>query len=62
MCGNIAAKMLPVLEKGTFRAAFEDKGRFRALMEKIPVTVVLDSDVGLAGARRIALGSHRARR
>ncbi len=55
VCGNIAAKMLPVLQKGTFRAAFEDKGRFRALMEKIPVAVVLDSDVGLAGAKRVAM-------
>ena len=55
VCGNIAAKMLPVLEKGTFRAGFEDKGRFRTLMEKIPLAVVLDSDVGLAGARRVAM-------
>jgi glucokinase len=58
VCGNIAAKMLPMLERGTFRAAFEDKGRFRALMEKIPVAVVLDSDVGLAGAKRVAMGLH----
>ena len=57
VCGNIAAKMLPVLERGTFRAAFEDKGRFRGLMEKVPVAVVLDSDVGLAGARHVAMGS-----
>jgi glucokinase len=57
VCGNIAAKMLPQLEGGAFRAAFEDKGRFRALMESIPVAVVLDSDVGLAGARRVALGA-----
>ena len=61
VCGNIAAKMLPMLERGAFRAAFEDKGRFRALMERVPVTVVLDSDVGLAGAKRIALGPHRTR-
>ena len=56
VCGNIAANMLPVFEKGSFRAAFEDKGRFRALMEKVPVAVVLDSDVGLAGAKRVAMG------
>jgi len=57
VCGNIAAKMLPVLKTGTFRAAFEDKGRFRGLMEKVPVAVVLDSDVGLAGAKRVAMGT-----
>jgi glucokinase len=61
VCGNIAAKMLPALERG-FRAAFEDKGRFRGLMEKVPVAVVLDSDVGLAGAKRVAMGSGRSRR
>jgi glucokinase len=55
VCGNIAAQMLPVLEKG-FRAAFEDKGRFEGLMKTIPVAVVLDSDVGLAGAKRVAMG------
>lgn len=62
VCGNIAAKMLPLLEKGIFRAAFEDKGRFRGLMEKVPVAVVLDSDVGLAGAKRVAMAPGRARR
>jgi glucokinase len=56
VCGNIAAKLLPLLQqKGAFRKAFEDKGRFRPLLEKVPVAVVLDSDVGLAGARRVAL-------
>jgi glucokinase len=56
VCGNIAVSMLPLLDKGLFRAGFEDKGRFRALMEKIPVAVVLDRDVGLAGAKRVAMG------
>ena len=56
VCGNIAAKMLPRLQGGAFRAAFEDKGRFRTVLEKVPVAVVLDSDVGLAGAKRVALG------
>jgi glucokinase len=56
VCGNIAARMLPVVQRGGFLKAFADKGRFRALMEKIPVAVVLDSDVGLAGAARVAMG------
>jgi glucokinase len=55
VCGNIAGHMLPVLERGGFRRAFADKGRFTPLMERIPVAVVLDSDVGLAGAARVAL-------
>ena len=57
VCGNIAARMLPVLDDGGFRRAFLEKGRFGALMEKIPVAVVLDSDVGLAGAAAAALAS-----
>ncbi len=54
VCGNIAARLLPVLDRGEFYRAFCDKGRFTALMERIPVAVVLDSDVGLAGAARVA--------
>ncbi len=56
VCGNIAARMLPVLDRGGFQRAFVDKGRFTPLMERVPVAVVLDSDVGLAGAARVALG------
>jgi glucokinase len=56
VCGSIAAHMIPVFEQGGFRRAFADKGRFAPLMEKIPVAVALDSDVGLAGAARVALG------
>ena len=56
VCGNIAAKMIGVLERGgVFAKAFADKGRFAALMKKIPVAVVLDSDVGLAGAASVAM-------
>lgn len=53
VCGNIAAKNLAVLDRH-FRRAFADKGRFAPMMERIPVAVVLDSDVGLAGATRVA--------
>ena len=56
VCGNIAARMLPILDRGLFRRAFLDKGRFGAVMEKIPVAVVIDSDVGLAGAASVVLG------
>jgi glucokinase len=55
VCGNIAAKMLPVLERHGFREAFEDKGRLRPLMQAIPMAVVLDSDVGLSGAKQVAM-------
>jgi len=56
VCGAIANKMLPVLQRGAFHAAFLDKGRFRALLEKVPVAVVVDGDVGIKGATRVAMG------
>jgi glucokinase len=55
VCGNIAARMLPVLERSAFRQAFVAKGRQRPLLERIPLAVVLDTGVGLAGAVRVAL-------
>jgi glucokinase len=55
VCGNIAARMAGNLEQNGFIEAFAAKGRFEALMRKIPVAVVLDSDVGLAGATSMAL-------
>ena len=58
VCGNIASHMIPVLDGGAFRRAFQDKGRFGSVMEKIPIAVVLDSDVGLAGATSVALSRY----
>jgi len=54
VCGNIAAHMVSVLDRGLFRKAFADKGRFGPMMDRIPVALVLDTDVGLAGAARVA--------
>jgi glucokinase len=36
VCGNIAARLLPVIARGGFQRAFLDKGRFAPLMERIP--------------------------
>jgi glucokinase len=55
VCGNIASHMLPMLETGGFRSAFVDKGRFGSLLNRIPVAVVPDSDVGIAGALHVAM-------
>jgi glucokinase len=59
VCGNIAARMLSVLDRGGFHKAFVDKGRFTSFMERIPVAIVLDPDIGLAGAARVALDANR---
>ena len=49
VAGGIAAKILPRMREG-FMAPFLDKGRMRALLETIPVHVILDGDIGLRGA------------
>jgi glucokinase len=49
VAGNIAAALLPLLQQ-RFAKAFVDKGRFRPLLEQIPVAVVLDTHVGLRGS------------
>jgi glucokinase len=50
IAGGIAAKLLPLMEDGTFLAAFHHKGRMRALLERMPVNIVLNPQVGLVGA------------
>jgi glucokinase len=50
VAGGIAPKILPLLQNGNFMKAFRDKGRMRTLMEKFPVSIVLNSKVGLIGA------------
>lgn len=53
--GGIPPKILPRLRGGAFIAAFTDKGRFSAMMRRIPVHVVLNEHLGLLGAARHAL-------
>ena len=57
--GGIAPKILNKLQDGIFLRAFLDKGRFSALLAKIPVLVILNDEVPLLGAARVAAGMHR---
>ncbi|MBE9226499.1 glucokinase [Phormidium sp. LEGE 05292] len=50
VAGGIAAKILPLIEAGGFMEGFINKGRMRNLLEKVPVHVVLNPQVGLIGA------------
>jgi glucokinase len=52
IAGGIPPRILRALEGGTFLAAFNDKGRFRDLLERIPVHVVVEPRVALLGAAR----------
>jgi glucokinase len=50
LAGGIAAKNLPWFTDGRFVQAFLRKGRFRELMETIPVDLIVNEEVGLLGA------------
>ena len=50
LAGGIAAKILPLLQQGSFLHAFTHKGRVSSILEKVPVYVVLNPQVGLIGA------------
>lgn len=54
LMGGIAPKMLSQMQDGRFMEVFIDKGRMSHLLEKIPVYIVLDTDVGLNGAATYA--------
>ncbi len=55
--GGIAPKNLALLRGPHFIAGFLDKGRMRALMERMPVKVILDPAAPLLGAARFAAAS-----
>jgi glucokinase len=57
--GGIAPKILPRLQQGGFMRAFTDKGRLSALLERIPVRLILNELTALLGAARHA-ASRRA--
>lgn len=50
VAGGIAPKIIARLRRGGFMQAFNNKGRFAALTQKIPVRVVMNQNVGLMGA------------
>lgn len=52
--GGIAPKIIQKLDGQTFINAFTDKGRFKHLLEAIPVRVILNDKTALLGAARYA--------
>lgn len=54
LAGGIAPKILAELRRGGFLDAFLAKGRYRGLLSRVPVWVVLDDHLGLRGAARAA--------
>ena len=52
--GGIAPRILEKLREPTFMAAFTAKGRFRPLLEAMPIRVILNDQAALLGAARCA--------
>lgn len=48
--GGIPPKILPKLKESVFFEGFVDKGRFRELLEEVPIRVILDDKASLKGA------------
>ena len=46
LAGGTAAKLLDALRQGPFGAAFLDKGRLAAVLEPIPITAIVDPEIG----------------
>jgi glucokinase len=55
IAGGIAPKLVQRIVHGDFMRAFREKGRFASFMESLPVKVVMNSEVGLHGASRVAM-------
>ena len=50
LCGGIAPKILPFLQRGALVAAFLDKGRLRPMLERFAIRVSLNPSAALMGA------------
>ena len=48
--GGIAPHMAQKIKEGRFHASFVDKGRFRELLESIPIWIVMNDNAALLGA------------
>jgi len=56
VCGGIAPRVMARLRTVAARGAFSDKGRYRTMLDAMPVWVVTDARLGLRGAARVAAG------
>jgi glucokinase len=52
--GGIAPKLIERMKKGSFITSFTDKGRFKGLLETIPIYVILNDLTALLGAAAYA--------
>jgi glucokinase len=57
VAGGIAVKILEKIKDGTFFQSFQDKWKFEALLNNIPVSVILNESAPLIGAAYEALAA-----
>jgi len=57
IAGGIAPKLIQRMARGDFMRAFGNKGRFASFMASLPVKVVMNPEVGVHGAIRVAMQS-----
>ena len=55
IAGGIAPRIVERLKKGIFMRSFACKGRLSAVLQDIPVYVIMNSKVGLLGAALAAV-------
>lgn len=55
--GGIVLKILSKLQRSNFCGSFADKGRLKAMLSNIPISVVLNEDAPLLGAAHQALST-----
>jgi glucokinase len=55
LAGGLTPRLLPRLQSGAFRERFENKGRYRRVLEQVPATAILHADAGLLGAAALAV-------
>lgn len=54
LAGGIAPKIIQRLQSDLFLSAFHNKGKMSALMQRFPIKVVMNPNIGLMGARLMA--------
>jgi glucokinase len=54
IAGGIVKRYPDVLKSSMFRSGFENKGRYRSLMEKVPTYLITHDEPGLLGAGHVA--------
>ena len=58
LAGGILKRYPDMLKTSNFRSGFENKGRHRSLMEKVPTSLILHPQPGLLGASYCARELH----